>query len=440
MRKLAPILAAVAVAMSSCALSACTAAAATAKAPVAGVSTTEHRAAAPPQTPAPPVLPVTGASLLVSGADAPLWSYNGDAELAIASTTKLMTFLVVVQRVHDLNTVFTQNHWDPQAADSQIGLVPGERMTVRDLLEALMLPSADDAAEDLAYNVGGGSVPQFIQWMNTDARALGLAHTHYSTPIGLDTAGNYSSPDDLVHLADHLMRDYPLFRQIVGTDRATITDVGGDKTYHLVNTDDLLAHYSWIHGVKTGHTTDAGYVLVSQATRDGLTLVSSVLGTDSEYERDQSALRLLDWGFATYAAVTPVRAGAVLARPPVAYASVPAELVAAHGYHTVIRRGTRIRVSVGRSRARTLSGPLSKGTRVGYVRVRIAGRPTVRIPLVLAHALPSVSVITKVAHAIGRPITLLWLALALLAAALWVGWHRRTRRRRDRRARIRAPR
>jgi D-alanyl-D-alanine carboxypeptidase (penicillin-binding protein 5/6) len=125
-----------------------------------------------------PRLPVTGASLLLGGAQTPLWSSNGNRELPIASTTKMMTALVVLQHVSNLNTVFTQNDWDAAAADSQIGLIPGERMTVHDLLVALLLPSADDAAEDLAYNVGGGSVARFVAMMNADARGLGLNHTH----------------------------------------------------------------------------------------------------------------------------------------------------------------------------------------------------------------------------------------------------------------------
>src|SRR6201999_4620723 len=103
---------------------------------------------------------------------------------------KLMTALVVLEHVHKLSTVFTQNDYTAASVDSQIGLEPGERMSVHDLLLAMMLPSADDAAEDLAYNVGHGSVARFVAMMNARARELHLTHTHYTTPIGLDTPGN----------------------------------------------------------------------------------------------------------------------------------------------------------------------------------------------------------------------------------------------------------
>ena len=318
----------------------------------------------------------------------PLWSEHGNRELAMASTTKMMTFLVVVEHVHDLGTVFAQNDWKAQAADSQIGLEVGEKMTVRSLLYALMVPSADDAAEDLAYNVGGGSIAQFIAWMNADAVRLGLHHTHYTTPIGLDTAGNYSSPDDLVRLGDYMMRTWPIFRQIVGTYSTTISAASGRPTYHLVSTNDLLEHYPWVLGIKTGHTIDAGYVLVAEGRRNGLTLIASVTGTDSEDERDDSALALLSWGFETFKVVRPVQVGERFARRAVPYEAAPALIVAQRGYRAVIKRGTRVRLVV--SHLRKLAGPMARGTRVGYVSVEIAGKRSVRVPLVLKRRLPAV--------------------------------------------------
>ena len=370
---------------------------------------------------APPSLPVTGAALLAAGSQTPLWSVNGNAELPIASTTKMMTALVVLQHVKDLNTVYTQNDWRAQAGDSQIGLVPGETMTVRDLLTAMLLPSADDAAEDLAYNVGGGSVTRFVAMMNADARALGLRHTHYTTPSGLDTPGNYSSPDDLDRLGDYMMRNWPFFRATVGLTSATLES--GRYVRHVVTTDDLVADDPWIHGIKTGHTDEAGYVLVSEGTRGGLTLIASVLGTDSESQRDASALALLDWGFSEYQLVRPVRKGEAFARPSVPYEVQPALVVAERGYQTVVARSVRVRVVVGKLRA--LAGPMAKGTVVGHVSVLVRGRPTVRIPLVLARRLKAVSIWTKVGHRIKRPFTLLLLALLLGGAAAAVFGRRR---------------
>jgi D-alanyl-D-alanine carboxypeptidase (penicillin-binding protein 5/6) len=335
----------------------------------------------------------------------------------------MMTALVVLQRVPNLNTVITQTDWRPDSVDSQVGLIPGERMTVHDLLVALLLPSADDAAEDLAYNVGRGSVSRFVAWMNTDARALGLHHTHYTTPIGLDTAGNYSSPDDLVRLAAYLIGHWPFFRRTVALPSATLTS--GRYVRRVVNTDDLVGKVRWIKGVKTGHTAAAGYVLVSEGRRHGFTLLGSVLGTPSESERDASALKLLDWGFREFRLVRPVHARERFAQRRVPYEAAPVAIVAAHGYRTVVSRGTRVNVLVGQLAA--LAAPMAKGAVVGELRVSVAGRPPVRIPLILAHRLPAVSELTRLGHLARRPITLLMLALLLGGAVAAVNIARRRR-------------
>jgi D-alanyl-D-alanine carboxypeptidase (penicillin-binding protein 5/6) len=148
-------------------------------------SSAGSRSAAAPARPqaAPTRLPVSAAALYAPQTGQILYAVRPDQRVPIASTTKLMTALVTLQNVHRLGTVFAQNDWYPAPADSQLGLVPGERMSVHDLLLAMMLPSDDDAAEDLAYNVGHGSVARFVAMMNAEARRLGLRHTHYTTPV-----------------------------------------------------------------------------------------------------------------------------------------------------------------------------------------------------------------------------------------------------------------
>src|SRR5437660_1456594 len=139
-------------------------------------------AAAATRRPAPGA---RAAALIEESSGQPLYSSNANAELPIASTTKLMTALVVLHHAR-LRQTFAAPAYYPAPAESQIGLVPGERMSMHDLLIALLLPSANDAAEDLAYNVGHGSVGRFVAMMNARAHELGLSHTHYTTPVRLD--------------------------------------------------------------------------------------------------------------------------------------------------------------------------------------------------------------------------------------------------------------
>jgi D-alanyl-D-alanine carboxypeptidase (penicillin-binding protein 5/6) len=372
---------------------------------------------APAARAAGPALSVSGAALTETQTGQELFGRNAGARLAIASTTKIMTAWITLQHVRRLGVLFTQNDYTAAAADSQIGLVPGERMSVHDLLLALLLPSADDAAEDLAYNVGGGSVARFVAMMNAEARRLRLTQTHYSTPIGLDTPGNYSSALDLDRLAAYVIAHSAYFRQVIDLPSAVLRT--GRYRRDVVNRNDLVGRYPWITGVKTGHTLDAGYVLVASGTRDGMTLIGSVLGTASAAARDHNALALLDWGFSQFQLVAPVRAGEVLARRPVSDSSTRAVLIADASFRRAVSRSQRVTVTV--KAPRQLAGPLPRHAIVGQATVRVGGRAVARIPLVLARALPAVSALTQAGRFLTRTSTLVWLVLIVLVglAGLW---------------------
>jgi D-alanyl-D-alanine carboxypeptidase (penicillin-binding protein 5/6) len=372
----------------------------------------------------PPRLSARAAIVVEQGTGQVLYGVNANRELPIASTTKLMTALVTLERVHRLSTVFTYPDYHVAAVDSQIGLAPGERMTVHDLLLALMLPSADDAAEDLAYNVGGGSVARFIAMMNAEARRLGLAHTHYSTPIGLDTPGNHSTAADLVKLAGYDLEHSRYFARIVALPHAVLHS--GNYRRSVINRNDLVGRYPWINGVKTGHTYDAGYVLVASGRRHGMTLISAVLGTAGEASRDANALAVLNYGFANFRLAHLVKPGQTLAALPVnEQPGTHAMLVAANGVTDVVARDARVRIRV--DAPRQLSGPMPQGARLGNAIVLVGGRPVAIVPLVLAHALPAVGSLTLAARFITRPLMLVLIVCLGFAAALAFAVRRRRR-------------
>ena len=365
----------------------------------------------------------TAAALIEMSTGQQLYGGNADAELPIASTTKLMTALVTLEHVRRLSTSFTQNDFYPAPADSQISLVPGERMSVHDLLLAMLLPSADDAAEDLAYNVGHGSVPRFVAMMNARARQLELAHTHYSTPIGLDTPGNYSSAADLVKLARYLLIHEPFFARAVRLPGAVLHT--GNHVRTVVNRNDLVGRVRWVNGVKTGHTDDAGYVMVGSGTRDGMTLISAVLGTPSEATRDASTLALLDYGFANFRLARPIVAGTVLARLPVRdQPGLRPEVIAARTVAVVVPRTAPVRIEL--ELPHELASPLARRTVVGAAVVLGGERTIARTPLLLASAVPAVGPMTVAVRLIARPFTLV-LLVVLFAAAIALIVRRRMR-------------
>ena len=377
-----------------------------------------------PSAPAAPALGVRAAALIEESTGQPLYGVNADARLPIASATKLMTAVVTLRHTR-LGQVFAAPTYYLPPQDSQIGLVPGERMSVHDLLIAMLLPSADDAAQDLAYNVGHHSVSRFLAMMNARARELGLTDTHYATPSGLDTPGNYSSAGDLVTMARYLLTTQPFFRDVVGTPRYTLRT--GNHPRAVVNLNDLVARHSWINGVKTGHTLDAGYVLVVSGTQHGMTLIGAVLGAPSEAGRDASALALLNYGFANFGLRTPVHAGQVLARTQVTdKPDAHRRLVAASSYTRVFPRSARVRLRV--SAPASLTGPLPRHAVVGSVQVLEGRRVIKRIPLLLAAELPKVKVSTAVGSVVLLSVTLSGLLVAVGAAIgltmFWREWHR----------------
>ena len=192
--------------------------------------------------------------------------------------------------------------------ESLLELRPGERVSVRDLLYGLILRSGNDAAHVLAL-AAAGSEAAFVRKMNRRAAALGLVDTHFANPIGLDERGNHSTAYDLAVLGRRLMDD-PTFARIASARIARLRSMRPPRTIETLN--DLLHRVPWATGIKTGHTFGADYVLVGSGRRKGAELISAVLGTWTETERDLESLRLLHYGFSLYRKRVPVRRGAPL--------------------------------------------------------------------------------------------------------------------------------
>jgi D-alanyl-D-alanine carboxypeptidase (penicillin-binding protein 5/6) len=239
-----------------------------------------------------------------------------DRELPMASTTKIMTALVVLEQAK-LDARFRV----PAAAAAIEGssglLETGEVLSVRDLLTALLVPSGNDAAVTLAKGAGG-SQAAFVALMNERARRLGLTETHYANAHGLDAPGHHSSASDMARLGRAAMRE-PVLREIVASRRARIPGPGGVGTRIYESENELLDLDPDADGIKTGMTDGAGFALVAHARREGLgvELYAAVVGAPSSQVRARDTKRLLDWGFARYASAELLTANAVLGRVPV---------------------------------------------------------------------------------------------------------------------------
>jgi len=362
-----------------------------------------------------PRVPNADSAIVVDVRDGTVMSSKRpDAERAIASTTKLMTALLSLERAKP-GEVFAAPAYNAAPAESRINLRPGERMTVHDLLEALLLESANDAAVTLAEGVSG-SRDAFVEAMNDRAAELGLEHTSYANPIGLDEAGNYSSARDLASLARVLLRR-PRFARIVDMPEAQLES--GVRPRMVENRNDLVATYPWVSGVKTGYTQNAGNVLVAAAEGPGgVRVISVVLGEPSEAARDEDTLALLRWGLARFHRVRVLDPRRMLAQADVKYRDSSARLVPRRPTVLTIRDGERIRRRV--NAPDEVEGPLEAGVRVGTVTVLLDGRPARRVALVTAEEVPAAGTLRVLVSWLGVPLTLILFLAVLVAAVLAV--------------------
>jgi D-alanyl-D-alanine carboxypeptidase (penicillin-binding protein 5/6) len=317
--------------------------------------------------------------------------------------------------------------YHPLPAESVIGLRAGERLTVADLLRGVLLASANDAAATLATRVGG-SEREFVEMMNRRARELRLSHTHYANPIGLDAPDNRSSAEDLVKLTLILRRN-AFFRAVTDLPRAMLHSGGHERT--ILNRNLLVRNVPEVNGVKTGHTQSAGYVLVGSASKNGVTVISAVLGDPSEAARDADSLALIRYGLNRYHRVTAVRRGHAFATVKLAHRNERAQLVATRTVVRTARRGEKLPIRLLDVPAQ-LDGPLPAGTRVGTIEVRWRGRTIARVPLVTRRAIAAASVWQRGDDLLGRTITVVILsAVALASLQLFLLRRRALRRRRQ---------
>lgn len=252
---------------------------------------------------APPTTGAAAFALLETENGELLLGANENARLPMASTTKIMTALLVLRlcALDDLVTVPVE----AAVEGSSMYLSPGERLTVEALLYGLLLQSANDAAVALAIHAAG-STERFAALMNAEAARLGLENTHFVTVNGLDDPAHYTTAAELGKLTAAALRE-PTFAKIVATSEKVVVNAEG-KRYFLTNHNRLLREYPGCVGVKTGYTMRSGRCLVSAATRDGMTLIAVTL-SDRQDWRDHRAL--LDYGFSGYRRLLLAEAGAL---------------------------------------------------------------------------------------------------------------------------------
>lgn len=314
-------------------------------------------------------LPCQAAILIDQDSGTVLYEKNADEQRPIASITKVMTLLLTFEALE--NGRIARDAYVPVSehaysmGGSQIWLEPGEKMTLDDMLKAICISSANDAAVAVAEYVGG-SEAAFVAAMNEKAAALGMTNTHFENACGLDAPGHLSSARDVAIMSREM-----LLHHAEVADYCTIwTDTLRGGETQLVNTNKLLQRYNGITGLKTGTTGQAGVCISASAERDGLRLIAVVLGAASGEERFEAATALLDYGFAYFENVqAPLPQDA------------PRQIAVTHGMETAIDleytthgqylmyRGQNASLRTEIELPQNLAAPVKAGQQVGTVKV-----------------------------------------------------------------------
>ena len=315
-------------------------------------------------------LPCRAACLIDQQTGTVLYEKNADQQMPIASITKVMTLLLTFEAVHNgqltMDTPVPVSEHAYHMGGSQIWLEPGEQFTLDEMIKAICVSSANDAAVAVAELVGG-SEQGFVQSMNARAAELGMTNTVFHNACGLDAEGHLSTARDVAVMSRYILNTCPEVLHYTGIWTDTLR---GGAT-QLVNTNKLLRRYNGITGLKTGTTSGAGVCISASATRDGLNLIAVVLGAPSSSDRFDAATTLLDYGFAAYRAV-PLPAvedqpllikvkGSAEESVPLDYSALPGTLLMPKEGGTALTARADLPDALG--------APVQQGQAVGTVRV-----------------------------------------------------------------------
>lgn len=326
--------------------------------------------------------------------------------LPMASATKMMTAYLGLRNLR-MDEIVRAADYEGAPVESLMGLEPGQRVSVRDLLYGLILLSGNDAAVTLAMAVSG-SVPRFVALMNRTARRLGLDDTSFENPIGLDGERQYSSARDLARLGRVLM-SIPRFRPIAGARTATLESLRPPVEIETGN--EFVRDNPWAIGIKTGHTNLAGYVLASDGRRRATELIAAVMGAPSEAERDAGTVELMDYGFSLYEKRVPVPTGRPVERVPVRFEDRDLPVSSPRPVRIGVREGEELSLAV--DLPDEVEGPVTRGQRLGSATVRLDGEQIARVPLLADRAVDEPPLLDRALGA--APANPIYIALAVFA-------------------------
>lgn len=336
-------------------------------------------------------VPCAAAILVDEDSGTVLYEKNADARRPIASITKVMTLLLTFEALEagkiSLDDFVPVSEHAYHMGGSQIWLEPGEEMTLNDMLKAICISSANDAAVAVAEYVGG-SEPAFAEMMNARAAELGMTNTHFVNACGLDEPEHLSTARDVAAMSREMLLHHTEVRDYCSIWMDTLR---GGAT-QLVNTNKLLKSYSGITGLKTGTTGKAGVCISASAERDGLRLIAVVLGAASGKERFQAASTLLDYGFSHFeSAAAELPADAPLSLPVKRGTAESVALTYTAPERCLMPKGESSTLQIALDLPQKLAAPIRAGETVGTVKISNGNAELASYPVTAAQDVDALS-------------------------------------------------
>ncbi len=346
----------------------------------------------------PPSIKSPAAILVHVDSGKVLYERHADKQLRMASTTKIMTAILILENM-DLSTPVTVSAKAAQTVEPKTWLREGDVLTVEQLLYALTVRSANSAAVALA-EACSGSVDRFADLMNQKAAELGMNDTHFVNPNGLDADGHYSTAADMALVARYAMKNEK-FRELVSTETYSVELPGRSEPIVFKNTNKLLGEVSWVTGIKTGLTPKAEQCFVGSASKNGISVISVILGQPASSVCWDESEALLRYGLGQYKHVTLMEQGVTVAETTIPYQlDGTLKLVTAGALEMDVYKDDEVTASVSVDKPVVL--PVQAGDVYGSVDLTVDGKTVESVELVADRSMEKTTLGSKLGYYWGR--------------------------------------
>jgi D-alanyl-D-alanine carboxypeptidase len=336
-----------------------------------------------------------------------IFEKNSHEKLHPASMTKMMSMLLIMEEIEKgslkWNEMITVSEKASGMGGSQILLETGEKMSVKDLFKGVAIASGNDAVVALAERIAG-STEEFVKQMNNKAKKLGLKDTNFKNPHGLDDANHYSSAYDMAIIAKELSKHEKIFE--FTSIYEDYLRKGTDRETWLVNTNKLVRFYSGVDGFKTGYTKEAGYCLTASAKKEGMRIITVIMGSEDSKIRNSETTEMLNYAFSNYTLNTILSKNTILEKKAVSKGKIKHATIVPKEDITSINKKTDKKKKITYDlKINAIKAPIKSGEKVGIITVKENGKKTREVEVTIKENIKKANIINLYLRYLSEMIT-----------------------------------